>query len=367
MGTPLGPTIANFFMCNLENNAFENHPNLKPTVYCRYIDDILIVIDNFQQLTQLQELFITQSSLNFTYEIETNKKLSFLYTLIKRKNNELITTVYRKSTNTGECLNYNSICPEKYKTSVIRNLLYRAYSICSNWHEFDVEVRRIKQILINNNFPNWIVDKTINAFLGNKHKITTTEPTTATNRNDEEAEEQSDADSDQTTQVETIKLYFRNQMTNTYKQVERELKKIVYDYVTEEENKELKILIYYRNKKLKNLLIKNNMHKPNDDFNVVYKYSCDQVPCTEAQSCYIGYTTTTVKERFKQHASIKKHFRTVHNRNITGSEMIKNVSILAHVNNKIDLILTEALLIKEHGPVINIQTDDFNRTLKIFK
>ena len=81
-------------------------------------------------------------------------------------------------------------------------------------------------------------------------------------------------------------------MTNTYKQVENELKKIVYDYITEEENKELKILIYYRNKKVKHLFIRNNMHQPKEKFNVVYKYSCDQVPCTEAQSCYIGYTTT---------------------------------------------------------------------------
>ena len=86
-----------------------------------------------------------------------------------------------------------------------------------------------------------------------------------------------------------------------------------------------------------------------------------------AQLCYIGHTTTTIKERFKQHSSIKKHFRISHNRNITGSEMSKNVTIIDSANTKQDLAIIEALHIKEQKPVINIQADDFNRTLKIFK
>ena len=44
MGTPLGPTIANFYMCNLENSTFRDDISLKPPVYCRYIDDILLII-----------------------------------------------------------------------------------------------------------------------------------------------------------------------------------------------------------------------------------------------------------------------------------------------------------------------------------
>ena len=36
MGSPLGPTLANFYMCDLENITFSNNPSLKPPVYCRY-------------------------------------------------------------------------------------------------------------------------------------------------------------------------------------------------------------------------------------------------------------------------------------------------------------------------------------------
>ena len=81
---------------------------------------------------------------------------------------------------------------------------------------------------------------------------------------------------------------------------------------------------------------------------------------------YIGHTTTTVKERIKQHSSIKRHHKETHLENITGSMILPDISILAKTSNKIDLIILEALLIKQHKPIINIQTDDFNRTLNIF-
>jgi len=46
--------------------------------------------------------------------------------------------------------------------------------------------------------------------------------------------------------------------------------------------------------------------------------------------------------------------------------MLPYVKILAKNNNREDLAITEALLIKKLQPLINIQTEDFNRTLKIF-
>ena len=69
---------------------------------------------------------------------------------------------------------------------------------------------------------------------------------------------------------------------------------------------------------------------------------------------YIGHTTTTVKERIKQHSSVKRHHKETHLENITGSMILPDISILARTSNKIDLILLEALLIKQHKPIINI-------------
>ena len=43
--------------------------------------------------------------------------------------------------------------------------------------------------------------------------------------------------------------------------------------------------------------------------------------------------------------------------------ILPDILILAKTSNKIDLIILEAVLIKQHKPIINVQTDDFNRTL----
>jgi len=210
MGTPLGPTMANFYMSYIENKIFEEKPHLKTPVYCRYIDDILLTIDSLAQLEQLKTAFEEESVLKFTYEVENSRKISFLDVLITRNTNSVSTSVYTKSTNSGDCLNYNSNCPERYKTSVIKNFIHRAYSICSDWNLFHEELARIKQLLCNNNFPNCIIDTEIRRFLDKKMK---------------KIEEQPNE------RKEKIPLYFQNQMTKNYKQEESNLRKILKENV----------------------------------------------------------------------------------------------------------------------------------------
>ena len=95
--------------------------------------------------------------------------LAFLNTLVKRDEEKLSTTVYVKSTNTGYCLNYNSICPERYKLGVIKTLIHRAYYVSSDWINFTIKIDRLKQLLVNNNFPMSLIDKTVNEFINLKY------------------------------------------------------------------------------------------------------------------------------------------------------------------------------------------------------
>ena len=39
MGSPLGPTFANYYMGDLESKTLTNIEN-PPLIYCRYVDDI---------------------------------------------------------------------------------------------------------------------------------------------------------------------------------------------------------------------------------------------------------------------------------------------------------------------------------------
>ena len=131
----------------------------------------------------------------------------------------------------------------------------------------------------------------------------------------------------------------------------------------------VKHLIYYNNKKLKNLLISNNNHKYKEHI-VVYQFTCEREPCNQAQF-YIGYTTTTVKSRLTAHAqqgSIKKHIMEVPLQSkVATQEIMKNITILRKIPNPNDVQIAEALLIKENKPTLNNQNEFSERTLKVFQ
>ena len=79
MGNPLVPLFANFYMPDLENNILEKlNDEYKPSVYCRYVDDIFLLIPNVCILYKLKYQFENQSILKFTWEIDKNEIISFL-------------------------------------------------------------------------------------------------------------------------------------------------------------------------------------------------------------------------------------------------------------------------------------------------
>ena len=51
---------------------------------------------------------------------------------LNRSVDKLYTDVHVISTNTGDCLNHNSIAPERYTIDIIKTVLHRTYKICMN-------------------------------------------------------------------------------------------------------------------------------------------------------------------------------------------------------------------------------------------
>ena len=268
MGSPLGPTFANFYMGHLENTILNDLAD-KPTIYARYVDDIFIQVDDHTQIFQLQHLFQQNSVLKFTYELNINNRLPFLDVNIESANNNFRTTVYRKPTNIGACLNANSECPEQYKISVISNFIHRIYKITQNWTDFHSELQYTKQMLINNNYSNSMVDSQIRKFLDHIH---------SPKPND-------------TTQ-NTIDLFYHNQMHKNYRIDERVLTDIIHDNVTcQKPNTKVKLQIYYKNRKASNLVMRNNSSPPIAPLSqtgLIYEFKC---PFPHGQvETYIGLT-----------------------------------------------------------------------------
>ena len=117
-----------------------------------------------------------------------------------------LTSVHIKDTNTGDCINYNGICPESYKIGIIKTFLHRGYHISSTPELFQLEVARIKQLLTNNNFPMKLIDKTVKKFIESKANQ---QNNTAT-ATDEKLK---------------INLFFKNQMNCNYKTDEIHLRR----------------------------------------------------------------------------------------------------------------------------------------------
>ena len=101
MGSPLGPTLANLFLCHNETKWLTNCPSeFKPALYRRYIDDTFLLFKDASHIDKfLNYLNAQHSSIQSTSEIETNSMLNFLDITISKINNSFETSVFRKKKN----------------------------------------------------------------------------------------------------------------------------------------------------------------------------------------------------------------------------------------------------------------------------
>lgn len=158
---------------------------------------------------------------------------------------------------------------------------------------------------------------------------------------------------------DSVRIYYHNQMHDNYKIDERIIKSIINDNTNSINNEKLQIIIYYKNSKTHNLVMKNNMQPPTETLqktNVVYQFYCP-IPHCKAES-YIGLCQTTLLRRLAMHGvggSIFKHFTDKHNTKPTRDQLTANTSIIAQANTRKNLTIKEALLILEHQPTRNYQ------------
>ena len=145
MGSPLGPLMANSFMCNIEEQLETEHK--MPAFYKRYVDDTLSALPNFETDSEFQTtLNNSHPSIDFTMEVEQHGRLPFLGMDIIRNGCRLDTKVYRKPTDTGLLLHYHSHVDSRYKWSLLNTIIKRAFKLSSTWKLFHQECERFKEI-----------------------------------------------------------------------------------------------------------------------------------------------------------------------------------------------------------------------------
>ena len=81
MGSPLGPALANIFMCSFENKWLKDCPHsLIPVFYRWYVEDVFLLFSCLNQAEKFKTYLSSKhSNINFSLEKENDGRLSFLY------------------------------------------------------------------------------------------------------------------------------------------------------------------------------------------------------------------------------------------------------------------------------------------------
>ena len=159
MGSPLGPILANIFVGFHEQQLMSR--TKPPILYKRYVDDTFTIFETKEQCdTFFNELSLMHPSLSFTCEPEYDNKLPFLDVFVEKNGDSFLTSIYRKSTFTGEYISWGSFNPSRRKINLISCLALRASKICSP-SKLPEELAKITKIFTDLGYPDDLVRKTI--------------------------------------------------------------------------------------------------------------------------------------------------------------------------------------------------------------
>ena len=74
-------------------------------------------------------------------------------------------------TYTGLLLNFKSFTSFSYKISLIKCVIDRSFKICNNWKSLHNHIENIKNNLIKNAYPPFLIDKVITKYLDYKFSL----------------------------------------------------------------------------------------------------------------------------------------------------------------------------------------------------
>ena len=335
MGSPLDPTMANVFLSFYEMKWLEQCPNeFKPVFYRRYVDDIFVLFESAEHLSKFHAYLNTcHPNMSFSFEQESNHKLSFLDVEVSRQQGKFVTSVYRKPTFSGVYTHFDSFLPEVYKVGMIYTLAYRCFKMCSDWAKFHEELNFLKQVFLKNGYPLLFIDKCFKMVI---NKLVIKRP--------------------QVTKVEKKTLILSlPYLGGIYLQTRTKLRKSFKSILNC-----CKLQIVFKSQRKLANVFRFKDRLPFDLVSgVVYKYTCGR-----CNSSYYGETDIHLKVRSGEHIGISPlTFRKVkpsresairdHLLNCNNIPSFDEFTILAYGHHKYILEIKESLFVKRDRPVLH--------------
>ena len=276
MGGRLGPLLANMFLDHLEENFFKESPYF-PSLYVRYVDDTFCLFENESHI-QLFYSYIksVHPNINFSIELESNNSIDFLDITIHRADHSTNICMRKKLTDKGLYFNFESFIPINYKINLIKCLVFRIYTFCSNWTIITNELSNLKYKLKCNGFPEKIIQASIASMLDKLYI------------NDNSATTES---------ISTVKrkrVVFALPYLGIFsKIIRRKMKGLISKHYPGVEIS----LVFKRGRAISSMFPFKDVVPLKCKSGVVYQISCTHEKC-EPRGVYIGKTINTIYERF---------------------------------------------------------------------
>ena len=285
--------------------------------------------------------------MHFSKEKETNSYLSFLDVSIKRGEGVFSTSLYKKPTFSGLYLNFKSFVPLEFKQGLILCLLFRIYSICSNWVLIHEEIKNLKCVLLKNKYPIRFINFCIKSFLDKL--ILNRAKSSATTVPKKEF---------------SICLPFLGKETLIVK------KKLLKLFSLQFPHFKLRIVLKSGIKISSLLNFKDTIPFGARSF-VIYKFTCGNCDITYigktkrhfmvriSEHLGISYKTgKATKYNDKQTTAVREHLRLCeHTSDVT------NFKVLNHGSTDFELLIKESLLVGKEQPQLNKQVKSFKLSL----
>ena len=143
-------------------------------------------------------------------------------------------------------------------------------------------------------------------------------------------------------------------MNSQYQKDEKMLKDLIRENVTMKGNNKLKLIIYYKNRKTRDLVMKNNLGNNVRELartNVIYDIDCRKGGCEhlpKRNRSYSGLTTYTMSRRLTFHlqdGAVQRHHIATHKEKVIRKEIEMCTKIRYQERDTNRLEILEALII----------------------
>ena len=314
IGSPVRPIVANLYMEYFEQKKNYQY-SLQPQLWQRYVDDTFVIQKEVYKQDFLQHINSFAPAIQFT--VGTNKEdgsIPFLDTIvIPEADGNLSITVYRIPTHMDQYLQWDSHHHLSAKFSVISTLAHMAKTVCSNPELLHKEMDHLRKALMQCKYPKWAFDKVEKRLNRPSREVTdgaNNQGTTGAQPTTNEVK----------TKGHEIQTYFKGGSA------------------------------------IKNLLVSPKDKEPMvSKSGAIYWFQCGDLTYDDE---YIGETSRTFGERFKEHLKVPSPIH--HHSSHTGYPTRKNNFQIIGKGHGLARNIKESIFIKVNNPTLNTNIGKFN-------